>query len=180
MAGTSLGTAYVQIVPSAQGISGSITNALSGEATSAGNKTGGLFSKVFSGKVAKAAAIGGAAMAAGLGIGIAALKKGIKETAAYGDNVDKMSQKLGFTTDEFQKWDYVLQRAGTNISSMIPAMKTLSTQATSNSAAFQELGISQEEVSGRTVHRDHQKAVGYGKRDQANRACIEVARTWRY
>ena len=58
-----------------------------------------------------------------------------------------MSQKIGFTTDEYQKWDYVLQRAGTDISSMIPAMKTLSNQATSNSAAFQELGLSQEEVS---------------------------------
>ena len=40
MAGTTLGTAYVQIVPSAQGIKGSITNALSGEADAAGSATG--------------------------------------------------------------------------------------------------------------------------------------------
>ena len=75
-----------------------------------------------------------------------AVKKGIKETAAYGDNVDKMSQKIGFTTDEYQKWDYVLQRAGTDIGKMGPVMKTLSNQAESNSAAFQELGISQDDL----------------------------------
>ena len=41
MAGPSLGTAYVQIVPSAQGIKGSITNVLGGEAESAGTSLGG-------------------------------------------------------------------------------------------------------------------------------------------
>ena len=147
MAGTNLGTAYVQIVPSAQGISGSISNVMSGEASTAGEKTGGLFSRLFSSKVVKGFAIAGAALATGVGIGVSALKKGISETAAYGDHVDKMSQKLGFTTDEFQKWDYVLQRAGTNINSLAPAMKTLSNAAANNSAAFQELGISQEQAA---------------------------------
>lgn len=59
MAGTTLGTAYVQIVPSAQGIKGSITNALSGEADAAGTATGtSLGSKVVS--FAKKAIIAGA------------------------------------------------------------------------------------------------------------------------
>lgn len=142
-----LGQAYVQIVPTAQGISGQITNLMSGEASSAGAQTGGIFSKIFSSKVAKGAMIAGAAVATGVGVGISALKKGIKETAAYGDNVDKMSQKIGFTAEEYQKWDYVLQRAGTDIGKMAPVMKTLSSQAASNSAAFQELGISQEQVA---------------------------------
>ena len=146
MPGTNLGTAYVQIVPTAQGISGSIANVMAPEATDAGVKAGGLFGKALKPSIAKAAAIGGAALAAGIGIGTAALKKGIKETAAYGDNVDKMSQKIGFTTDEYQKWDYVLQRAGTDIGKMGPVMKTLSNQAESNSAAFQELGISQDDL----------------------------------
>ena len=146
MPGTNLGTAYVQIVPTAQGISGSIANVMAPEAADAGVKAGGLFGKALKPSIAKAAAIGGAALAAGIGIGTAALKKGIKETAAYGDNVDKMSQKIGFTTDEYQKWDYVLQRAGTDIGKMGPVMKTLSNQAESNSAAFQELGISQDDL----------------------------------
>ena len=142
-----IGQAYVQIIPKAEGISGKITDVLSGEAGSAGTKVGGLFSKGFGGKVAKAAAVGGAALAAGLAVGGAALKKGIQQTAEYGDNVDKMSQKIGFSAEEYQKWDYVLQRAGTDIGKMAPVMKTLSNQATSNSAAFQELGISQEQVA---------------------------------
>ena len=37
-----LGTAYVQIIPSAKGISGSISSAISGEATSAGDSAGSL------------------------------------------------------------------------------------------------------------------------------------------
>ena len=40
MAGTELAKAYVQIVPSADGIKGKITNALSGEASSAGDSAG--------------------------------------------------------------------------------------------------------------------------------------------
>ena len=48
MAGQTLGTAYVQIVPSAQGIKGSITNAISPEAEAAGTSAGtkiGSFAK---------------------------------------------------------------------------------------------------------------------------------------
>ena len=57
MAGTTLGTAYVQIVPSAQGIKGAITNSLGGEAEAAGMSTGSK-SAVFAKKALKAAAIG--------------------------------------------------------------------------------------------------------------------------
>lgn len=41
MAGTTLGTAYVQIVPSTQGIAGSISSSLGGEAQAAGTSMGG-------------------------------------------------------------------------------------------------------------------------------------------
>ena len=42
MAKTSLGKAYVQIIPSADGIQGSITSLLSGESKRAGEASGGL------------------------------------------------------------------------------------------------------------------------------------------
>ena len=142
-----IGQAYVQIIPKAEGISGQITSVLSGEAGDAGTKVGGLFTKGFGSKLAKGAAIAGTALAAGLAVGGHALKQGIKDTAAYGDNVDKMSQKIGFSAEEYQKWDYVLQRAGTDIGKMAPVMKTLSSAAANNSEAFQKLGISQEQVS---------------------------------
>ena len=58
---TTLGKAYVQIVPSADGISGSITNIMRGETESAGEKSGSLFGSKFVGiatKVIAAAGIG--------------------------------------------------------------------------------------------------------------------------
>ena len=55
MAGTSLGTAYVQIVPKADGIKGSITEALGGEAESAGTNAGNKIASFV-----KKALIGGA------------------------------------------------------------------------------------------------------------------------
>ena len=57
MAGTTLGTAYIQIAPSAKGIKGSLTDALSGEAEAAGKSTGASIA-TFAKKAIKVAAIG--------------------------------------------------------------------------------------------------------------------------
>lgn len=59
MAGTTLGTAYVQIVPSAEGIKGSITNLMGGEAASAGTSAGTKIAS-FAKKAIMAAGIGAA------------------------------------------------------------------------------------------------------------------------
>lgn len=56
---TTLGKAYVQIVPSADGISGSITNLMRGETESAGEKSGSLFGSKFIGIATKAIAAAG-------------------------------------------------------------------------------------------------------------------------
>lgn len=61
MAGTTLGTAYVQIVPSAQGIKGSITKVLDPEAQAAGTSMGGKLS-AFAKKAIVAAGIGAVAV----------------------------------------------------------------------------------------------------------------------
>lgn len=74
MAGTELGKAYVQIVPSAQGISGSISNAIGGEADSAGQKAGSAIGSK----------IKGAIVAAGIGT---ALKNTILEGAALEQSI---------------------------------------------------------------------------------------------
>ena len=89
--------------------------------------------------IAAVAAVGTATVAAGKGVWSLANK-----TAEYGDHVDKMSQKIGISAGAYQKWDYVMQRAGTSIDSMKMGMKTLSKQAVKGSDAFQKLGISQE------------------------------------
>ena len=71
-----VGTYYVQIVPSAKGISGSISNALRGEASSAGRSAGGLIS----GGITKAIA------AAGIGT---ALTMGLKAALSEGANLEQ-------------------------------------------------------------------------------------------
>lgn len=88
------------------------------------------------------AAVGTAAVATGT-----ALAKGVSEVAEYGDNIDKMSQKMGISAEAYQEWDAVMQHSGTSIEALKPSMKTLANQAEKNSDAFQKLGISQEEVA---------------------------------
>ena len=78
---------------------------------------------------------------------IAAITKITKDIANLGDTIDKNSQKMGISAQGYQKWGYVLERCGSNIESMKPAMKKLAIAAQQNDSAFQRLGISQEEVA---------------------------------
>lgn len=82
MAGTTLGTAYIQIVPSADGIAGSIRGIMAGEGEAAGASVGskiGMFAK----KAIVAAGIGAAVKASLMRVGncssliLAALKPSI-------------------------------------------------------------------------------------------------------
>lgn len=72
----------------------------------------------------------------------------ITGAAEYGDTIDKMSQKIGMSSDAYQEWDFVLQHCGASIESLKPAMKTLATAAENGSDAFAQLGISQEQIAG--------------------------------
>ena len=97
--------------------------------------------------VAKIAAGAAAAGAAAFGAVTAAVVKGTGEVAAFGDNIDKASQKLGISAKAYQEWDAVLQHSGTSIDSMGIGMKTLATKAAEGSDAFKALGISQKEAA---------------------------------
>lgn len=87
------------------------------------------------------AAVGTATIAAG-----AALVKGTGEVASYGDNIDKMSQKLGISAEAYQEWDAILQHSGTSIDALKAPMRTMTKAAQDGSSAFAKLGISQDEV----------------------------------
>jgi len=73
--------------------------------------------------------------------------KGISNLAQYGDNIDKMSQKMGISATGYQEWDFVMQHCGTSIEGLKASMKTLATAAESGSEAFDKLGISQEQIA---------------------------------
>ena len=97
-----LGQAYVQIVPSADGISNSISDVLSGPADKAGQDAGSTFGSSFGSKLKSGMLMAGAGIAAfGAATGVA-LGKSISDVSKYGDHVDKMSQKIGFSAAGFQ------------------------------------------------------------------------------
>lgn len=140
---TDIAKAYVQIVPSAQGIKGKISEALGGEAESAGKESGGKFASA----MGAALKVGGAAIAAGAAALTAAITKGVSETAAYGDEIDKMSQKMGLSAQAYQEWDAIMQHSGTSIESLQSGMKTLANAVESENGAFERLGITQEQIA---------------------------------
>ena len=142
---TELAKAYVQIIPSAEGISGSLSNVLGGEATAAGKAAGGKFSSAMGGVLKTgAAAIAGIGTAAiGAGTALAGAANGV---ADYGDHIDKMSQKMGLTAEAYQEWEAVMQHSGTSMDTMKASMKTLANAAETGNAAFKELGITEKDL----------------------------------
>ncbi|MBQ2570823.1 MAG: phage tail protein [Ruminococcus sp.] len=111
-------------------------------------KVGEVLKTVGKAMAAAAAAIGAGAVAAGKKIWDMA-----NDTAAAGDTVDKMSQKLGLSAKAYQEWDYVLSQSGADIESMGAGFKSLTNlvdKATSGNdaaaASFEKLGISTKEL----------------------------------
>lgn len=135
-----LGKAYVQIVPSAEGISGSISNVLSGEASSAGNEAGGLLSD------GMVTALKAGLAAAGVGAIVSTAIGKVGDFAQLGDAIDKNSQKMGISAKAYQEWDAVLQHSGTSIESVKSSFKTLANAAQDGNDAFEKIGLSMEEV----------------------------------
>ena len=130
MAGTTLGTAYVQIVPSAQGIKGSITNVLGGEAESAGTSIGGKI-----GAFAKKAIVTA-------GIGTVAVK-GIKDALSQGAQLE---QNIGGSYAVFgQKLYGTLEKQATQAYRNM-GLSASDYYATANKmgSLFQGSGISQQ------------------------------------
>lgn len=144
-----VGTAYVQIVPSAQGIKGSIEDVLAPEAAAAGKKSGGAFGAALGG----AAKVGVMAIGAIATVGRAGVDAGkalygaAADAAAYGDNIDKMSQKMGLSIEAYQEWDAIMQHSGTSIESMQSSMKTLANAVEKGNGAFERIGMSEEAIS---------------------------------
>lgn len=103
------------------------------------------------GGVAKAglgvAAAGFAAVTTAAVATTGAIMDGVSAAADYGDNIDKMSQKMNLSTDAYQEWDFVMQHCGTSIEALKPSMKTLASAAEKGSEAFDALGISQEQIA---------------------------------
>ena len=146
--------AYISVIPSLEGSQSTITKELTGvtneAAESAGSESGTKFGEKFGGALKATAGVIAGAMAAATAGAVAAGKaflNSANDVATYGDEVDKMSQKMGISATAYQEWDFVMQHAGTSIESLKGSMKTLANAATSGSEAFEALGISQEQIA---------------------------------
>ena len=73
--------------------------------------------------------------------------KGAASVAEYGDNIDKMSQKLGLSAEAYQEWDAVMQHSGTTMNAMSRGMQTLQKNAVNSADKFEALGITQEQLA---------------------------------
>lgn len=148
MAKTTIGKAYVQIVPSALGISDSIAKEI--DAGSVGSRAGSDFASSMGSMIKGSAAVITGAVAAVTGAAVGAGKAiwdSAKSVAEYGDNIDKMSQKMGISAQAYQEWDFVMQHSGTSMESLKASMKTMANAAQTNSDAFKELGISTKDLA---------------------------------
>lgn len=146
--------AYISVIPSLEGSQKQITTELTGAtneaAEKAGSESGAKFGDKFAGALKATAGVIAGAMAAATAGAIATGKAFINATndvATYGDEVDKMSQKMGISATAYQEWDFVMQHAGTSIESLKGSMKTLANAAVNGSDAFAALGISQEQIA---------------------------------
>jgi len=122
-------------------------------------KAGGKFAKVVDalkdvGKVVAGVVTGVAGAAASVG---AWMFKMAESAADTGREVNLMSQKLGLSREGFQEWDYILKKSGTSISIMGTGMKTLqktmgglTEDGDSASKVFSAIGISFDEIKGKS------------------------------
>lgn len=96
---------------------------------------------------AKIGATAVAAVGAAAAAGTTAMIKGATAVADYGDNIDKMSQKMGLSAEAYQEWDAVMRHSGTSMESMKASMKTLANAAETGNEAFAALGITEEQLA---------------------------------
>lgn len=158
-----LAKAYVQIIPTTEGFKDNLDKALNGSGdagTSAGSAVGGKFSEGFKSAMSGLGSVVSSAVSGLRDIGMAAAQN-VSEVAAVGDNIDKMSQKIGISSDAYQEWSFVMEHCGTSVDNLQMGMKTLSTQIIGArddmesitdasewaQTSFGQLGISMEEVS---------------------------------
>ena len=144
--------ASVTIIPTMKGAQQTITKEMTSMTDTAAEKAGKSSGQKFSSKFGSAIKSGAKTIATAVTAAVgtvsalsASFYNAAKATAEFGDHIDKMSQKLGISTDAYQEWDFICQHSGTSMDSMKTAMTKLSTAAANGSDAFEKLGISAEE-----------------------------------
>ena len=173
--------ATVTIIPTMKGAQSTITKEMTSTtdtaAEKAGKSSGSKFSSKFSSSIKTGAkVIAGAITTAVASVGALSTSfyNAAKATAEFGDHIDKMSQKMGISTDAYQEWDFIAQHSGTSMDSLKTSMTKLSTAAANGSEAFEALGISAEEAQSMSREELWNKTITAltGVEDETERARI--------
>lgn len=176
-----VGKAFITIIPSLEGSQKEITSQLTGvtepAAKEAGEKSGKNFGESLAKGLKTTAATIGVAMTAATAAAVATGKAFIgaaNDVAAYGDNIDKASQKMGISAQAYQEWDFILKHNGASIDGMKTAMLKLTKAAESNDEAFKALGISQEELANMSQEETFNATIKalQGVQDEAQRTVL--------
>ena len=131
-----IGKAYVQIVPKAEGISGSVTKILDGEATSAG-KSAGL--KIASGIGTGLKVAGAAAIASTAAVGAFA-KSAIDAGSSFDTSMSQVAATMGTTTDQIGNLrDFAQEMGRTTAFSATQAADALNYMALAGYSADQSM-----------------------------------------
>jgi len=144
--GTDIATAYVQIIPSAEGIKGKLEEIMGGEADSAGKKSGGKFGQAFGNVLKTAGKIGAAAIgAAATGIG-ALTKSAITAYADYEQLVGGVETLFGAGGQSLQEYAQSVGKSSSLVADEYGKMMTAQNTVLRNAAdAYKTAGLSSNE-----------------------------------
>ena len=186
--GPTIARAYIALIPSMQGSQKTVATELGAQVEPAAKEAGEKSGKSLGDGIAKGlkttGKVIGAAMAAVSAAAVASTKAFVsaaKETANYGDTVDKQSQKVGLSAKTWQEYDYVLKICGTEMSSMTTGLKTLTNQIDAakngNKEAvdrFKALGISMKDLKNLSREDLFKKTISglQGMKEGTDRAAL--------
>ena len=107
--------------------------------------------------IGKAAAAVGTAIVGASGAIVGGMMKMASDTAAYTDEIDKLSERTGINREELQRWKYAAGQSGADIGKLEVGIKTLSASMVTageggakQTAAFEALGISIDDLANKS------------------------------
>lgn len=163
---TEIAKAYIQLVPTMQGVKQALTKDLGGEAANAGKFAGGDFTKAFGGELGNVGKLAssslgelsssfasGIASVAAYGAAVAAvaveLVKLSNEAAKHADSIKTMSTNYGIAISDIQKLKYMEELTDVSTETLLGSMSRLTRSMSSAQSgtgatadAFSRLGVS--------------------------------------